>query len=149
MSKQISEDIFESIAGLNHQIRTRHKQVIRHSGYPLVGMEFKALMYIARTPGATQKDLVQRSGRDKAQIARIMAGLKNQGLIEATPDENDRRSSRLSLTAEGEKLYGVFRELNREIATEAVTGLSAAECRTLLALLDRMNGNLRQERENL
>ena len=142
MKKQLSDEIFESIAVLNHAIRARHHQLSREQGSGIAGMEFKALKFIATHEGATQKDLVERSGRDKGQIARVISNLKAQGLVEACLDEKDRRISRLSVTPQGRALHGDFEKMNVVMAEQAVAGMSAEECQTLLALLGKVNANL-------
>tara|TARA_R110002167_G_scaffold8994_2_gene41270 strand:- start:19890 stop:20348 length:459 start_codon:yes stop_codon:yes gene_type:complete len=145
MNKQISDDIFEAIAALNHQIRSRHHQASRDQGAAIAGMEFKALRYIASQTshqGATQKDLVERSGRDKGQIARVIGNLKKQGLVHAIADEQDKRISRLILTTAGQQLYASFKQVNNEVAEQAISGLTLTECQTLLGLLSKVNNNL-------
>jgi DNA-binding MarR family transcriptional regulator len=49
-------------------------------------MEGKVLGYFCRHPGNTQSDLAQHSGRDKAQLTRLIARLKEAGLLEARAD---------------------------------------------------------------
>lgn len=142
MSKQFSQEIFDAIASLNHELRSRLHTAARSSEHSVSGMEFRALNFFARRPGSTQKDLVEHSGRDKAQIARIISNLKNLELIEATPDEQDRRASRLHLTARGQQITDEFRAINRQLVGQAIEGLDENECRTLLSLLARMNANL-------
>lgn len=53
------------------------------------------------------------------QLARLITGLKDRGLLEATPDEADRRNIRLALTAEGRNVL-----------------------RQLVTLLDKVKANL-------
>jgi len=76
-------------------------------------MDGKVLGYFGRHPGATQKDLAQHSGRDKAQLARPIKGLRDRGLLSAVADDADRRSVRLSLTADGRALQRTLQQQAR------------------------------------
>lgn len=142
MNKQISQEIFDAIAGLNHQMRSRLHQAARDKEVAVSGMEFRALNFIGRKPGTTQRDLVQHSGRDKAQIARIINNLRQQELVETRPDENDKRATRLYLSANGQAISDDFKAMSQQLVGQAIEGLSTEECQTLLSLLARMNRNL-------
>ncbi|MFC0251924.1 MarR family winged helix-turn-helix transcriptional regulator [Massilia consociata] len=108
-------------------------------------MEHKVLGYFAQRPGATQRDLAQHSGRDKAQVTRLVQGLREKGLIDARPDEADRRSTRLYLTATGEATYADMQRHGELLAAQALSGLSDDERRQLGGLLARVQANLLRE----
>ncbi|WP_221796781.1 MarR family winged helix-turn-helix transcriptional regulator [Oceanobacter mangrovi] len=144
MKKNIARDIFDAISELSHNLRSQHHQASREQGSNVAGMGFKALAFIASHEGATQKDLVERSGRDKGQIARIVTELKNQQLVEAIADSKDRRISRLRATAQGQALAQQFESRHTELAERAVSSLDQQQCEQLLALLKQLNINLDQ-----
>jgi len=105
-------------------------------------MEIKVLRFFGRHPGATQSDLVAHSGRDKAQVARLIKGLRDAGMLDATADEADRRSTRLTLSGAGQ---AVCEELHRQsgaLGKTALAGLDGAEQARLMALLARVRANL-------
>lgn len=106
-------------------------------------MENKALGYVARHPGASQRDLVQRSGRDKAQVTRLVQGLREKGLVEARADEADRRSTLLYLSAEGQAVHAELHQAGLLLAAQAVAGLDGDERRQLETLLGRVQAGLR------
>jgi DNA-binding MarR family transcriptional regulator len=105
-------------------------------------MESKVLGFFARHPGATQRDLVEHARRDKGQLARLIGGLKERGLLEASADPDDRRSIRLHLTETGQAANQALRRQGRRLATAAVKGLSEAERAQLVQLLGRVRANL-------
>ncbi|HEX7663072.1 MAG TPA: helix-turn-helix domain-containing protein [Polyangiaceae bacterium] len=103
----------------------------------LVRMEMRALGFLARHDGATAGDLVKRSGRDKGQIARIVAQLIERGLVVREAGV-DRRTHALRLTAEGRAVQRRL-ERRRSRAAAAVFGrFSATEREQLAALLGRI-----------
>lgn len=136
------DDVLELVHGLMHRFRSLQLQSLRDGPQAVTHMESKVLGYFGRHAGATQSDLAQHSGRDKAQLARLIKGLLERGLMLATPDDRDRRLLRLSLTDEGR---AVQRALQREAArlnAHAVAALSPAERQQLVALLRRVNDQI-------
>jgi DNA-binding MarR family transcriptional regulator len=137
-----SDDVLEAIHGLMHLARSVQYRALRGAAEDLTHMDSKVLGFFARHPGATQTDLAAHSQRDKGQLARLIAGLKERGLLEAQPDVEDRRSLRLTLTATGRAVQQTLQRRRRRIADLAVAGLSDAERQQLLALLERVRLNL-------
>ena len=111
-------------------------------GYAITHMDGKVLGYFERHPGATQSDLAQHSGRDKAQLARLIKGLRDQGLLRAEADEADRRNLKLFLTADGQAIQQALQLQAGQIGAKAISGLTGAEQRQLLGLLQRVKDNL-------
>jgi DNA-binding MarR family transcriptional regulator len=105
-------------------------------------MESKVLGFFARHPGATQSDLAQHSGRDKAQLARLIKGLRERGLLLAEADAADRRNVHLRLSDDGLQVQRSLRSATRELERQAVAGLHKAEREQLLSLLRRVQRNL-------
>lgn len=60
------------------------------------------LLCLAQHPGATQKELTELLGITPASLSEVLMKLERKGHIERAKDENDRRFSRVHLTAEGE-----------------------------------------------
>lgn len=131
-----------------HLYRSRQLRGVRGAPHALAQMEMKALGYFARHPGATPSDLVAHSGRDKAQVARLIRTLREAQLLEATADAQDRRSTRLALSAAGQEVFDGVRRQSGALGALALAGLSGAEQAQLLALLARVRANLEQARED-
>lgn len=131
-------DVLEAVHAVMHAFRARQYRVLRNGPHELTHMEGKVLGYFARHPGGTQSDLAAHSGRDKGQLARLIGGLKERGLLQAQVDASDRRAVRLQLTAEGASVQQALHRRSRRLAATAVAGLSVEEQRQLLALLDKV-----------
>ncbi|WP_235580981.1 MarR family winged helix-turn-helix transcriptional regulator [Pseudorhodoferax sp. Leaf265] len=125
-----------------HQFRSQLFQALRQGQHELTHMESKVLGFYAHRPGATQSDLVQHTGRDKAQLARLIKGLRERGLLHGEPDAADRRNVRLQLTAEGQAIQRALRGQAKALEAQAVVGLAEEERAQLLALLRRVQDNL-------
>lgn len=135
-------DVLELVHAVMHQYRSLQYQALRDGAHGVTHMDSKVLGFFSRHPGATQSELAQHSGRDKAQLARLVAGLRERGLLEGAADDNDRRTLRLSLTEPGRAVQRALKQQARRVTQRATAGLSAAERATLIALLARVKANL-------
>jgi len=139
---QIGGDALERMHAILHLYRSRQQRSTAGAGGELAHMEFKALGYFARHPGATQSDLVAHSGRDKAQVARLIRALRDRGLLDGAADAQDKRSTRLTLSEQGRAVHAALHRHDGALAGQALAGFDAAERAALLALLDRVRANL-------
>ncbi len=137
-----AETVLETVHTIMHLYRARQFRALRDGPHDVTHMESKVLGFFARRPGANQSDLMVHSGRDKAQLARLVRGLRDKGLLEARADEGDRRSTRLQLTEAGQALYASLHAAGAELSREALAGMSEGECRQLAQLLEKVRVNL-------
>ncbi|HEX5390398.1 MAG TPA: MarR family transcriptional regulator [Burkholderiaceae bacterium] len=144
MPRDNPDDPLDLVHQLMHQVRSRQRESLREAG-TLTPMDARVLGFFARRPGATLKDLAEHSGRDKAQLARLIKGLRDQGWLLAEADPQDRRNQCLTLTTQGQAVHQRLRERMAGISERAVRGLSAAERRQLCALLLRLQAGLADE----
>jgi DNA-binding MarR family transcriptional regulator len=141
-TKNPSDDILDLVHGVMHQYRALQYRFLRDGPYPITHMDGRVLNFFGEHPGATQKDLAQHLGRDKAQLARLVKGLRDLGLIMAQADEQDGRSVKLSLSTEGDVVRLELRRRATSLGERAVDGLSSAERAQLSNLLQRVSANL-------
>ena len=137
-----ADEVIETIHTVMHLFRARQFRALKDGAHELAHMEAKALGFFARHPGATQSDLVQHSGRDKGQIARLIGGLRERGLLDATPDEHDRRVQRLAVSSAGKAVQKALQAQSRKLSKDAVADLGDEECAQLLALLKKLESRL-------
>ena len=139
-------DVLELMHSVMHQVRSRQLRGIGNGtgNGDLSPMEGKVLGFFSRHPGATQSDLVAHSGKDKGQIARLIAGLKDKCLLEAQPDVQDGRVIRLHLSTTAHAMHVEVQRQRQKLSNLALTGMSAEEKRQLKELLLRIQNNLQQ-----
>lgn len=135
-------EVLERVHAIMHLYRSAQQRGLRAGPHDLAHMEIKVLGFFARRPGATQSDLAAHSGRDKAQLARLIRGLRDRGLLDATADETDKRSTRLSLSEAGRAMFAALHRHDGALAETALEGIAEAERATLLDLLERVRANL-------
>ena len=106
-----ADAVIELVHEVMHQFRSRQFQALRDGAHDLTHMEAKVMGFFSRRPGATLSDLVAHSGRDKAQLAKLLKGLRERGLLAAEADADDRRSVQLRLSPAG---HAVQRAMHAE-----------------------------------
>ena len=90
--------------------------------------------FFSQHPGGTLSDLALHSGRDKAQLARLVKGLRERSLLIGEPDPDDRRNVHLRLSDAGIAIQQALRSGAQALNARAVDGLSATEQATLADL---------------
>ncbi|WP_431048268.1 MarR family winged helix-turn-helix transcriptional regulator [Roseateles sp. L2-2] len=139
------EDVLELVHSVMHRYRSLQYRFLRDGPQDITHMEGKVLFFFDRHPDATQSDLAQHSGRDKAQLARLIKTLRDKGLLDAKTDEADRRQVRLSVSEAGMTVQRELKRQAKQVSVQALAGLSAEEQAQLAALLKRVQANLGEE----
>ena len=116
MNASLPADIFEAMHELLHLFRSRMREDMESMEPGLTPNEVRVLMYVGRHPGRTQRDLVDHSHMDKAQLARMLAQLQEQGWLDREPDARDRRVRCLSLSPQGQALFDRLRQSRQALA---------------------------------
>lgn len=142
MTRHANTEVLDRLHTLMHGLRRHLQEAVREDGEGLGPMEARCLGYFMRHEGATQSDLVQHSGRDKAQIARIVKALHERGLLQSTPDPDDGRCQRVTLTEQGRSMQRTMQLRRQRFERAMLAGFSDGERAQLQAQLDRMLANL-------
>ena len=137
-----ADAVIELVHTVMHQFRGRQYQVLRDGAHDVTHMDSKVMGFFSHHPGATLSDLAAHSGRDKAQLARLVKGLRERGLLLGEADTADRRNVQLRLSDAGKAVQKALRTEAHALNARAVDGLSAQEQAQLLALLARLKANL-------
>jgi len=99
------------------------------------GAQLFALQQIADHPEASVNDIAARTFTHQSSVSVVIQRLVTAGLVAKVPAPQDRRQTRLTLTARGRRvLAGVPRTVQQDLV-EAVSSLPAADRRTLARLM--------------
>ncbi len=113
--------------------------------YGLSPAKVVIVMALAATDGHTLAQAV--IGRELSvslgNLTALIASLERDGIVRRRADRHDGRVTLVSLTAAGTALVDRFAPAHYRIVAAAVDGLSAAEQRTMIRLLDKMRDQLR------
>lgn len=135
MSSSIAAEVFEVLHDLLHLFRARLLESLEAVQPGLTFNEFRILMHTGRHPGITQKELVEHSHTDKAQMARTLAQLQDKGWLERSASEADKRVRCLQLSTRGQQLFDQLKSRREQIATELLSDFPAAQQALLHDLL--------------
>lgn len=142
MNSSLPADIFEAMHELLHLFRARMRADMEALGTALTPNEVRVLMFVGRHPGRTQKELVDHSHMDKAQLARMLAQLQDQGWLDRAPDARDRRVRCLRLSAQGQALFDRLHQARQTLAARLLKDWEPAAQQQLMALLERAKGSV-------
>ena len=137
MSSSLAADVFEVLHDLMHLFRARLLQSLERIQPGLTFNEFRILMHAGRHPGITQKELVEHSHTDKAQMARMLTQLQDKGWLERSASEADKRVRCLQLSAQGQQLFAQLKNQREQIAAELLRDFPVEQQTQLHALLQQ------------
>ncbi len=104
--------------------------------------QWQVLSLLARNEGINQGGLAEILEVEPITLGRMIDRLQEGALVERRADPTDRRAWRLFLTAKGNALIDQMKPLAFETFEIALDGVDAAQRDALMAVLDRMRGNL-------
>lgn len=132
-----ADELLELLHAVVHRLRA-HRPPAGDAADALTPLELRVLGFFARHPGATQRDLAEHSGRDKGQLARLLAGLRERGWLVAEVDPADRRQTRLQLSAQARRRHEAVQAQRRLRAEAALARFDPAARGQLRALLNKL-----------
>jgi DNA-binding MarR family transcriptional regulator len=102
----------------------------------------RVLGYLQRNEGISQARLAELTDSDPMTLGRLLARMEAGALVERRQDPSDGRAHSLHLGPKSGPLLGEIWRLSDLARAEALTGLDAAARSQLVALLQRIRGNL-------
>lgn len=100
------------------------------------------LANLERNPNIHQAQLADLLSVTPIASARLLDRMEAGGWIVREADPNDRRVRRLAMTEKARGTLSEAKTVGREVANEALAGLSAEERQTLTELLEKVRHNL-------
>jgi DNA-binding MarR family transcriptional regulator len=87
------------------------------------------LLTVARTGPVRLSELAEAEGINPTMLSRVVAGMVQDGLLERSSDEGDRRAAWVEVTGAGRKLAQRMRRERTSAVNEALEALSETERR--------------------
>jgi DNA-binding MarR family transcriptional regulator len=100
------------------------------------------LYELAAEGNHNQRELAERLRVEPPTVAKMLGRMQQQGLIERHPDPDDRRVTRVSLSAHGRATLAAARRAWDELEWQTTAQLTPAEQATLCALLAKVRDAL-------
>ncbi|WUJ74714.1 MarR family transcriptional regulator [Kribbella soli] len=102
---------------------------------------YSVLTALDDTPVRTQAALAEAIGADKSRIIGTLDELQNAGLIERTPDPDDRRVRLLSITAEGRRVRRAVRRGIQVKEMQVLEGLLVSDRKAFIRILQQLHAS--------
>lgn len=100
--------------------------------------QFRVMNMVDAVEGRSQQAIAAAIGAPPSRMVAIVDELEEEGLIERRPHPSDRRVRALYLTPAGRRLLARGRKIAGEHEEELMRGLSAADRKRLIALLQKV-----------
>jgi DNA-binding MarR family transcriptional regulator len=113
------------------------------AGEALTPGEFGLLVLVERNEGLSQMALARALSIDRSTLVPILDRLQARGLLLRRASPTDGRTHALALTPGGGKALAKFTQLVRRHEKRVAAGLSTAETRTLIELLEKVRAGAR------
>ena len=97
--------------------------------------QFALMLCIQQNPGASQIELVRRSGIDRSTLAEMLRRLVERGLVARQRTEDDQRANELRLTAAGEAMLARAVPAVAAAQERILAPIPAAQRKSLIKLL--------------
>jgi DNA-binding MarR family transcriptional regulator len=128
---------------VGHLLRRAHQRAtqIFLESFEAAGLtptQWAALARLAEEGAASQNHLGRLTAMDPATVQGVVHRLEKRGLIDREPDPEDRRRTRLKLSAAGAELVGKHTAAGAKVSALTLAPLSDDEAATFLALLRKL-----------
>ncbi|WCR28816.1 MarR family transcriptional regulator [Paenibacillus thiaminolyticus] len=112
--------------------------------YDITPEQWTILYQISRADGLIQRDIAERSGKDKPTTTRILDHLEAKGFVFKTPGEHDRRSFLVRITERGKALIEHTSPIEQQMIHDIKQCMSEDEYDLLIELLLRVNSHVNE-----
>ncbi len=111
--------------------------------FDLTEAQFNVLFALKYNPrSVTQTDLGKRLVISRASVTSVLDRLESKGLVRRVDVPDNRRIYHVALTEKGRRLIEELEPLYREKIHEVMGGFETRECRQLIAILERIRGQV-------
>ncbi len=107
--------------------------------------DWRVMAVLARFPGSSAQQLVERTRMDKVAVSRAVNRLADRDLLQRDVADDDRRRSELSLSEDGWEIYGQIVPLAQDYEAQLMARIDAGH----RGLLGEMLAELQQAAESL
>lgn len=97
--------------------------------------QFRVLNVVDAAEGQSQQAIAEAIQAPPSRMVALVDELEERGLVERRPHPRDRRVRALHLTPEGRRVLATGREIAMEHEQDLVRGMSAADRKRLIGLL--------------
>ena len=98
----------------------------------------KALGHLARNEGISQARLAELCDLEPMAMARIVERMETDGWVKRNRDTRDRRSNRLYVTAEGERILDRMKTISADLRAQIIAGVPREDRAVFMRVLEHL-----------
>jgi len=114
----------------------------------LTSEQWSLLVSLHNEDKISQKELADRTGKDPANITRMLDQLESKGLVSRQPNPEDRRSYLMHITASGREAAIDLIPVEQKFMKEMLADITEAEIEAFRAFIGKLNRNIERRRES-
>jgi DNA-binding MarR family transcriptional regulator len=137
-----AEIIQNQLFGLLFEINAQLRKAIKESPHNVTPMQQKTLGFFYNFPGSSQQEFVDRLGRDKAQVTRLIKDLEERELLNRVNDPKDNRSYKIHLSKKGVTVFKQVRKLENKVFNKLLSGFEPEDLEYIQKVFSEMRSNL-------
>ena len=138
MDKPPAYALDDQIGYVLRRVSQRHLAIFSEAIGMVTTTQFAVLARLAEKGPLSQNHLGRETAMDAATIKGVVDRLVRNGLVETTPDPDDRRRLTVGLTTAGQRLFQDLVPTAQRVSTTTLEPLSPSEQAQLLTLLARL-----------
>ena len=140
---EVNSSIQKHLFDLLFFVQIKMKEIVQDTDAGLSPMQILILRTLVDEGEMTQATLVQKIGRDKSQVTRLVQELESKRLLIKVRSEQDRRSFILKPIKDVQNKVSFFIHKEHEMVSEMLSGIAPEDIQKLDALLIQMQKNLK------
>lgn len=145
-SQTLSEkarELLRSMGEVRNTLRQYISVRIREEEVDITFELLEILAYLYKKDGMNQQEIADLMLKDKSSMTYQIDGLVKRDLVRRMEDENDRRNKLILLTEKGKGMKEILNSWVAELYDKGVKDIDEEEMDRALALVQKMNENLK------
>lgn len=134
----VTESILQVFSSFKSELIKRYKIL----SLTISPMHSRSMQVIKHKKNCTSQHVADLLNRDKAQIARLIGELVNQGFVDTQPSLIDKRNRLLMLTTSGENVMKEVKLTEESVTNKMVKGISTKELEQFVITATKMVNNI-------
>jgi|GEM_PF-2307737 MarR family transcriptional regulator, organic hydroperoxide resistance regulator len=135
------------LLGLAHRTTVKKfMYIVSHAGYDLSLDQWMVLMPVWKNNGIAQNEIVEKCGKGKASVTRIISTLENKNIVVRVKGHTDQRKKHIHLTQKGMSLFDKIEPLMKNTRNNMRSIISENDAnitrKVLIAIIERLGTNV-------
>jgi DNA-binding MarR family transcriptional regulator len=131
------------LSRIHRAVSNRLEKLLKPLG--ICRTDFAYLFFLESNSGATQEEIREYVGLDKAIVTRILKRLEIRNLVKRKKCVSDKRAMNVFLTDNAKEILPKLHSILDEFDSAMLQGFSQAEINVLVPFLQRILDNLREK----